>query len=245
MADDLSPKIGDLGISKILESTNSTMNTLAGTLMYQAPEMFNANPSYTLKTDIWALGITLYMMFLGTKPYPENNPGQLIFLIMEGKYNPIPNGSDPDLKKLTEKILCVNPLSRPSVENILDDPNLVKNLKIYGLLDLVTKTKNKVSKYLNEQIKEKYQNFPKYYLKNGLRCVDWMTWVKDLRCPFCCGIPDMANHFIHDIKNMGEGDPDKVNWNHCDQLDYFYHSYDCDKCNKRFMVHNDYISSHY
>ena len=143
MADDLSPKIGDLGLSKILGSTNSTMNTLAGTLMFQAPEMFNDNPSYTLKTDIWALGITLYMMFLGTKPYPENNPGQLIFLIMKGKYNPIPYGSDPDLKKLTEKILCVNPLNRPSAENILDDPNLVKNLKIYGLLDLVTKTKNK------------------------------------------------------------------------------------------------------
>ena len=38
----------------------------------------------------------------------------------------------------------MNPLNRPSAENILDEPNLLKNLKIYGLLDLVTKTKNKV-----------------------------------------------------------------------------------------------------
>ena len=121
--------------------------------------MFNANPFYTLKTDIWALGINLYMMFLGTKPYPENNKGQLIFLIMQGKYYPIPYGSEPDLKKLIEKILCVNPLNRPSAENILNEPNLVKNLKIYGLSDLVMKTKNKVSKNLNVQIKEKYQNF--------------------------------------------------------------------------------------
>ena len=245
MADDLSPKIGDLGLSKILGSTNSTMNTLAGTLMYQAPEMINANPSYTLKTDIWALGITLYMMFLGKKPYPEDNPGQLLFLIMQGKYYPIPKDSDPDLKKLTEKILCVNPSNRPSAENILDDSILVKNLKIYGLLDLVTKTKNKVSKILNDQIKEKNQNFPKYYLRNGLRCVDWMTWVKDLRCPYCCKIPDMANHFIHDIKNMGGGDPDKVDWNECDLLDFTYWAYNCDKCNNRFIVHNDYISNHY
>ena len=37
----------------------------------------------------------------------------------------------------------MNPLNRPSAENILDVPNLLKNLKIYGLLDLVTKTKNK------------------------------------------------------------------------------------------------------
>lgn len=240
MADDLSPKIGDLGLSKILGSTNSTMNTLTGTLIYQAPEMINSNPSYTMKTDIWALGITLYMMFLGKKPYPENNPGQLLFLIMQGKYDPIPSNLDSDLKKLTEKILCVNPSNRPSAENILNDPILVKNLKIYGLLDLVTKTKNKVSKILNAQIKEKNLNFPKYYLKNGLRCVDWMTWVKDLRCPYCCKTPDMANHFINDIKIMGGGDPDKVNWNGCDQLDYIYWRYTCDKCNNLFMVHNDY-----
>ena len=38
----------------------------------------------------------------------------------------------------------MNPLNRPSAENILDVPNLLKNLKIYGLLDFVTKTKNKV-----------------------------------------------------------------------------------------------------
>ena len=79
MADDLSPKIGDLGLSQILGSTNSTMNTLAGTLMFQAPEMINDNPSYTLKADIWALEITLYMLFLGTKPYPENNPKKYFF----------------------------------------------------------------------------------------------------------------------------------------------------------------------
>ena len=246
MADDFSPKIGDLGLAKILGSTNSTMHSIVGTIMYQAPEMMkSSNPSYDSKTDIWALGITLYIMILGKKPYPETNPGHLIFLIMQGKYDPIPNNFDPDLKYLTEKILCVNPLNRPSAEKILEDKIFQNNIKKYGLSDLVTKTKNKISKILNDQKKEKNINFPKYYLKDNLRCVDWMTWMKDFRCPYCCKIPKMVDHFLHDIQSLGEGNPDKVNWNNCDHLDFFYYNYDCDKCNNRFTIHNDYISAHY
>ena len=97
------------------------MNTISGTLLYQAPEMIKNNPSYTSKCDIWALGITLYMMALKIKPYPENNPGQLLFLIMQGKYDPIPTNSDTDLKKIIEIILCFEPLKRPSAEQLIND----------------------------------------------------------------------------------------------------------------------------
>jgi len=245
IVDDFTPKIGDLGLAKILGSTNSTMNTIAGTLIYQAPEMINSNPSYTSKCDIWSLGITLYMMFLKKKPYPENNPGQLLFLIMQGKYNPIPVNSDSDLKKLTEKILCIDPLKRPSAEQIIEDPILQKNLKLYGLTNLVIKTKNKLKKNLDEKSKEKNLNFPKYYLKNNLRYVDLLAWVKDLRCPYCCKMPEKANHFLHDIQTLGGGNVDKVDWNRCDQVDFIYWEFYCDKCGKYFGVHNDYIATHY
>lgn len=72
-----------------------------------------------------------------------------------------------------------------------------------------------------------------------------MTWMKDFRCPYCCKIPKMVDHFLHDIQTMGGGNPDNVNWNNCDQLDYIYWNYECDKCNNVFIVHNDYISAHY
>ena len=74
---------------------------------------------------------------------------------MQGKYNPIPVNSDSDLKKLTEKILCIDPLKRPSAEQIIEDPILQKNLKFYGLTNLIIKTKNKMKKNLDEKSKEK------------------------------------------------------------------------------------------
>ena len=57
MPNDLSPKTCDLGLEKILGSTNSKNNTVVEkTFIFQVPEMFCWNSSYKTKTDIWALG---------------------------------------------------------------------------------------------------------------------------------------------------------------------------------------------
>ena len=49
-------KLGDLGVSKILEKTNAS--TFTGTLPYMSPELFKCfydKGEYTAKTDIWYL----------------------------------------------------------------------------------------------------------------------------------------------------------------------------------------------
>ena len=52
-------KIGDFGISKKHNSTMSMANTLVGTDIYIAPEIFGRMP-YNEKADVWALGCILY-----------------------------------------------------------------------------------------------------------------------------------------------------------------------------------------
>jgi len=52
-------KIGDFGISKILEHTQDMALTRAGAPLYMAPEVCESKP-YTLKADIWSLGVILY-----------------------------------------------------------------------------------------------------------------------------------------------------------------------------------------
>ena len=52
-------KIGDFGISKILEGTFDKAETIVGTPYYMSPELFKYKP-YSYKSDIWALGCVMY-----------------------------------------------------------------------------------------------------------------------------------------------------------------------------------------
>lgn len=52
-------KLGDFGISRVLDNTNDAANTMVGTPYYMAPEVCESKP-YTFKSDVWALGCVLY-----------------------------------------------------------------------------------------------------------------------------------------------------------------------------------------
>ena len=52
-------KIGDFGISKLLENNNKYANTSVGTNNYMAPELIKGD-KHNNKVDIWALGCIIY-----------------------------------------------------------------------------------------------------------------------------------------------------------------------------------------
>ena len=54
-------KLGDFGISKVLNSTSECARTIIGTPYYLSPELCEDKP-YNEKSDVWALGCILYEM---------------------------------------------------------------------------------------------------------------------------------------------------------------------------------------
>jgi serine/threonine protein kinase len=54
-------KIGDFGISKVLDKTTMAATAMIGTPYYLSPEMVEGK-SYSTKADIWALGVILYQL---------------------------------------------------------------------------------------------------------------------------------------------------------------------------------------
>ena len=54
-------KLGDFGVSAVIERTLSKKNTMIGTPLYMSPEMLQEE-KYDSKSDIWSLGVLLYEM---------------------------------------------------------------------------------------------------------------------------------------------------------------------------------------
>lgn len=68
-------KILDFGIAKLLGETNHKLTktgSKVGTVLYMSPEQIN-NSNIDNKSDIYALGITLYQMCTGRTPYDDLN----------------------------------------------------------------------------------------------------------------------------------------------------------------------------
>lgn len=76
------PKILDFGIAKILHGDMSLTKTgtKIGTVFYMSPEQILGKP-VDFRTDIYSLGVTLFEMLCGKKPYDENITSE--YLIQE------------------------------------------------------------------------------------------------------------------------------------------------------------------
>jgi NIMA (never in mitosis gene a)-related kinase len=94
-------KIGDFGISKVLESTTQIAMTVVGTPYYLAPEACQSEP-YTTKSDIWALGCVIYELCTLQQPFKADNLLGLVFKIVSETPAPIPATYSPELKQLVE-----------------------------------------------------------------------------------------------------------------------------------------------
>ncbi len=72
-------KLGDFGISKLLESTGDFAKTSLGTPYYLSPEICSGK-KYGSKSDIWMLGCLLYELCALKRPFEgESLPVSLFF----------------------------------------------------------------------------------------------------------------------------------------------------------------------
>ena len=112
-------KIGDFGISKVLETTKENLQTLVGTPCYLSPEIIE-NQSYNLKSDIYALGVVLYELCTLRHPFKADSIHALAIQIVSGKYDPIPEVYSSDLSSLVDNLLSKDPSKRMGIDEILD-----------------------------------------------------------------------------------------------------------------------------
>ncbi len=117
IAKDMQVKIIDFGISKIYSSTEqdrTSPGAMIGTISYMSPEVVLGQPA-TPQSDIYGLGVILFEMLTGTRPFQGKNAAETLELTV-GATLEFPQGiSDvlPEkLKKLIAKMTAKNPIER-------------------------------------------------------------------------------------------------------------------------------------
>jgi NIMA (never in mitosis gene a)-related kinase len=109
-------KLSDLGISKVIDEQNKT---LCGTPYYVSPEIASGL-DYDFNTDIWSLGIVVYEIITGIKPFDKANPSDLYISIQNDDYIPLPPDTDPKLIFLVSFMLRKNPKKRANLDDLLE-----------------------------------------------------------------------------------------------------------------------------
>ncbi|KAK7099445.1 uncharacterized protein [Littorina saxatilis] len=120
-------KVGDFGISKMLDSTIDHAKTVVGTPSYLSPELCQDIP-YNSKSDIWALGCLLYEMCALHPPFDGNSLISLFFKIIKAEYEPVSSDYSEGVHDIITKILVKAPEDRPSASAILNMPFIKEHL---------------------------------------------------------------------------------------------------------------------
>ena len=113
-------KLIDFGLSKTF-SKGELLKTPCGSPFYAAPEMVKGKKYNGINTDIWSIGIILYLMLFQELPFMDADVNRLYKKILKGKYE-IPEDKINLVSKeaidLVQKILEINPKKRININGI-------------------------------------------------------------------------------------------------------------------------------
>jgi Tol biopolymer transport system component len=117
-------KLLDFGLAKVqaaaagnAETSTATVTEpgiIAGTLPYMAPEQLESKP-VDERTDIFALGVVLYEMITGKRPFSGSTPASLIGNIMAAEPRPLPSIQPqvpPSIDRVVQTCLAKDPDKR-------------------------------------------------------------------------------------------------------------------------------------
>ncbi len=108
-------KITDFGLAKLLGHTSITeTGTIMGTVDYMSPEQANGEP-VDHRTDIWSLGIVLYMMLTGELPFRGDTSQAIIYAILNKEPEQMAHWQPSvpaSLEQAVRKMMHKDPLKR-------------------------------------------------------------------------------------------------------------------------------------
>jgi serine/threonine-protein kinase len=122
-------KVLDFGVAKLrgdpLQTDEKLTSTgmIIGTAPYMAPEQWQARPDIDGRADVYALGVMMFEMLCGQRPYSAATAYEWIMLHMEATPpDPVQFGVPPQLARVIRRMLSRQPELRPqSMRDVIQD----------------------------------------------------------------------------------------------------------------------------
>lgn len=126
-------KVLDFGIAKnVADSADrglTSTQALLGSPQYMSPEQVRESKSLDARTDIWALGVTMYECLAGRKPFDAPSMVDLCFAIVQAQppsLSTLRPDVPPKLEAVLTKCLAKNPADRyASMTELADELALI------------------------------------------------------------------------------------------------------------------------
>ena len=108
-------KLLDFGVAKLTTSTLTRQGDVLGSASYMSPEQVGGSESVDGRSDIFSVGVMLYELLAGRKPFIGEGPTATIVKILREdppSLNQTAPGLPPQLVAAVEKALAKNPADR-------------------------------------------------------------------------------------------------------------------------------------
>ncbi len=125
--DDGTPRLGDLGVARFKEDARHVENTARGTIIgtpaYMAPEQMMDAHGIDARADIYSLGVVLFEMLTGRRPYEGSTAMELMAKAVKGEPLPDVRTAQPDIPEAVAHALALMTAPKPE-----DRPQTVRDV---------------------------------------------------------------------------------------------------------------------
>lgn len=132
-------KLGDFGLSTIIKE-GQKCNKYAGSYLFMAPEVLDMKDFDPYEADVWALGITFYMMATGVPPWYSSSREVLRKMAKTADLR-FPSYIDRNFANLIRSMLTHDPIHRATMKNVASHPILQQIVSHSSLYEIKFNTK--------------------------------------------------------------------------------------------------------
>ncbi|EAY03763.1 CAMK family protein kinase [Trichomonas vaginalis G3] len=111
-------KICDFGFSQKLNRDENNTN-FSGTFIYESPEIIRQEPFDGFAADIWALGVSYFILITGQCPWNLYSKDAMIKSIQNAIFDEF-QINDLLLRRIVSLCLQIDPTKRPSAEDLVN-----------------------------------------------------------------------------------------------------------------------------